>query len=403
MEGASVRQVLRNERGMALALAVGALVVVGALVAGTLFVGTQEQRVAENARRVETSFGVAEAGANEIVRLWPDSIGSFNAMGTYPGANSTRTLTEQQSRGQTGKYGGTLYRLNESLYLVAMTGQDNRSLSGAIGGGARQRIGILARVRSAPLQIPLLSGLAAQGNVSIAGGGAIDGTDHIPNATWTNCPPLDPTAAGIRIGTGPGDTVSNATNVTGNPPVKMVASMADSTFEKFGGVTYAELAARADTFGIVINAGGNLTTQPATSGTACNKTILTNWGDGLNRAGPCGSYFPIIHLRGSQETTLNGVQGQGVLLVDGNLRIQGSYQFFGVVIIQGYLTTMGGGSSEAHLWGTVMVKNPTDHNISIGGHARVEYSKCAAMQALQAISGPPSAALMRSRSFTTLY
>ena len=49
--------VLRDERGMALAVAIFALVVVGALVAGAFFAGTQEQRVGENQRRVQTSFG----------------------------------------------------------------------------------------------------------------------------------------------------------------------------------------------------------------------------------------------------------------------------------------------------------------------------------------------------------
>jgi hypothetical protein len=380
---------------MALGLAIGAIVVVGALVGGALFVGTQEQRVAENSRRVEASFGVAETAVYEIIGMWPESLGSFNAMGRYPGGNSTRTWTLVQTRTNTGKYSGTLYRLNNSVYLVDMTGQDNQSLTGVVvGGGARQRVGVLARIRV--LELPLPAGITAQGtNISIGGNGAVDGTDHIPNGTWTNCPPLDTTAAGIRIPTG--GEVPNETNVSGDPPVETDPAIADSTFEKFGAITYAQLAARAN---IVLNSGGTIRTRPVEVGGVCDKVILTNWGDGINRAGPCGSYFPIIHLRGDGETTLNGDQGQGVLLVDGSLRIQGSYEFFGVVIIQGYLTTFGGGSSEAHLWGTVLIKNPTDHTISIGGRAQVEYSKCAIMQALTATA---PGALMRSRSFAALY
>jgi hypothetical protein len=384
-----------NERGMALALAIVAIVVTGALVAGALFVGTQEQRVAENSRRVEASFGVAETAVYEIIGTWPANLGSYNAMGHYPGANSTRTWTLVETRSNTGKYSGTLYRLNNSVYLVDMTGQDNRSLTGAIvGGGARQRVGVLARIRV--LELPLPAGMTAQGtNISIGGNGAVDGTDHIPNATWTNCPSLDTTAAGIRIP--PSGGVPNETNVSGDPPVETDPAIADSTFEKFGDVTYAQLAARAN---VVLNSGGTIRTRPVEVGGVCDKVILTNWGDGINRAGPCGSYFPIIHLTGNGETTLNGDQGQGVLLVDGSLRIQGSYEFFGVVIIQGYLTTFGGGSSEAHLWGTVLIKNPTDHTISIGGRAQLEYSKCAIMQALTATA---PGALMRSRSFAALY
>src|SRR5437660_11885025 len=65
-----MKHVLKNERGMALALAIVALVVVGALVADAMFSGTQEQRVAENVRRMQTSFGVAEEGAFDIIRGW---------------------------------------------------------------------------------------------------------------------------------------------------------------------------------------------------------------------------------------------------------------------------------------------------------------------------------------------
>jgi hypothetical protein len=384
-----------NERGMALAVAIGAIVVTGALVAGAMFVGTQEQRVAENSRRVEASFGVAETAVYEIIGMWPESVGSFNAMGRYPGANSTRTWTLVQTRTNTGKYSGTLYKLSSSVYLVDMTGQDNQSLTGAIvGGGARQRVGVLTRVRT--LKVPLSTAITAQGtNISVGGQGAIDGTDEVPNATWTHCPLPDTTAAGVRIS--PSDSVPNQSNVTGSPPVETDSAIADSTFEKFGDVTYAELAARAN---VVLNSGGSIRTRPVEVGGVCDKVIVTNWGDGINRAGPCGSYFPIIHLRGAGETTLNGDQGQGILLVDGNLRIQGSYEFFGVVIIQGYLTTFGGGSSEAHFWGSVMVKNPTNHTISIGGRASLEYSKCALVQVLNATA---PGALMRSRSFAALY
>src|SRR5437868_12704100 len=65
-----MKHVLKNERGMALAIAIVALVVVGALVAGALFSGTQEQRVAENMRRAQASFGVAEEGVYDIIRVW---------------------------------------------------------------------------------------------------------------------------------------------------------------------------------------------------------------------------------------------------------------------------------------------------------------------------------------------
>src|SRR5437899_99241 len=73
MKERGMKRILRDERGMALAVAIFAMVVVGALVAGAFFAGTQEQRVGENQRRVQTSFGVAEAGAQERVLSWDPS------------------------------------------------------------------------------------------------------------------------------------------------------------------------------------------------------------------------------------------------------------------------------------------------------------------------------------------
>src|SRR5436309_14545594 len=70
----SMKHVLQNERGMALAIAIVALVIVGALIAGAFFSGTQEQRVAENVRRVQASFAVAAEGVHDLIRTW-DSIG----------------------------------------------------------------------------------------------------------------------------------------------------------------------------------------------------------------------------------------------------------------------------------------------------------------------------------------
>src|SRR5258705_10553789 len=91
MKERSMKRNLQSERGMALAIAIFALVVVGALVAGAFFAGTQEQRVGDNQRRGQQSFGVAEAGAGEWLRVWnPATLNRRASSGTtkppHPGA-----------------------------------------------------------------------------------------------------------------------------------------------------------------------------------------------------------------------------------------------------------------------------------------------------------------------------
>jgi hypothetical protein len=58
---------LRNERGMALALAVFALAVIGALVSGTYLVARLEQQSGQNVLFAAQAAEAAEAGLNEAV------------------------------------------------------------------------------------------------------------------------------------------------------------------------------------------------------------------------------------------------------------------------------------------------------------------------------------------------
>src|SRR5436309_14224749 len=116
-----MKHVLQNERGMALAIAIVALVIVGALIAGAFFSGTQEQRVAANVRRVQASFGVAEEGVYDIIRTW-DSIGVGSGQNkvtnaalyqypAYQAAKHTVNYGWEPAKSRTGSNSGTVMRL----------------------------------------------------------------------------------------------------------------------------------------------------------------------------------------------------------------------------------------------------------------------------------------------------
>jgi hypothetical protein len=380
---------LRDERGMALAVAIFALVVVGALVAGAFFAGTQEQRVGENQRRVQASFGVAEAGAQERVLAWDP--GSMNKRNQYP-RDSVVIGPNAAAPNGTGSCGGYSYKLGPNLFLIDVTGRDRSSAAGVIagGGGARQRIGMIARI--APIDFGIKASLTTQGGVSIQGNANVNGADQTPTG-WASCDPPGAAQPGIRDNGSNVTTGGNGT-VTGNPPVVNDPSISNTTFQTFGGATYAQLAARAN----IIVPAGNYTTDPVVTNGQCDKNVLTNWGDGMNANQPCSNYWPIIHATGT--ITLNDTQGQGILLVDGDLNVQGSYQFFGIVIIQGDLKTAGNGNTDAHFWGGVMAKNADLSTQSLSGKATLNFSSCAILSALQATS-PIS--MMRSRGWVQLY
>lgn len=398
----SMKQVLSNERGMALAIAIVALVIVGAFVAGALFSGTQEQRVAENVRRAQQSFGVAEAGVYDIIRGWSTATNSqaYNALYPYPSTNpaSTLTLAAKRDTTRTGTYFGSMSKFNDEIFLIDMTGQDTASRAGLIrGGGASQRIGLLARIK--PLQIQTRAAITSGGRNVVAGNASIDGNDHIPTG-WSGCGPLDTARAGIRIQDDATVSTSGHPTITGNPPVLKDSTVADSTFSKFGDVTYTSLVGMAT---LNLPGGQNFATgiAPTYVNGQCQTTNVQNWGDPLNPTLACGNYYPIIHIAG--DATINGVQGQGVLLVDGTLNVQGGFQFFGITIVKGSIKTAGGGGTPAHFWGMVMAQDTVafaDTTNNISGNANLLYSKCAVLKALDHTG---VGAMMRSRGWVQLF
>jgi hypothetical protein len=230
--------------------------------------------------------------------------------------------------------------------------------------------------------------------VAVAGNANINGADQTP-VGWASCDPPGPSQAGVRDAGGTVTTAGTST-VQGNPPVVNDPTINNNTFQTFGGSTYAQLAARAN----ITLAGNNnaVTIAPVITNGACDKNVLTNWGDPHNPASACGSYSPIIHVTGN--LVVNNEQGQGILLVDGTMTVAGSFDFYGVVIIQGDLITSGGGNADAHFWGGVMAKNADLSTQNISGHATLNFSSCAIVSALQA-SSPIS--MMRSRGWVQLY
>jgi hypothetical protein len=400
-----MKRIVRDERGMALALAIVALVIVGALVAGAFFSATQEQRAGSNTRGGLQALGAAEEGGYEVIDNW--SIPSYNTrhIYPYPGGGDSLALgagypsSWTGAAHSTGVYGGYLYKLNGELYLVDMTGRDSTGGTNAAlvqsGGGGRMRLGLIARIRTIQFQTP--AALTTGNGDAVGGNSVINGTDQNP-AGWPNCGPLDSTRAGIRAASGNPVTISGHATVIGTPPVLLDTSVHPSTFTTFGGTSYDQLAAAA-TITLPVQNFATMIAPVVTAG-ACDRSVQTNWGDPLNPTQPCGSYFPIVHITGAGTTIINGQQGQGILLVDGNLSVQGSFQWYGITIIQGSLKTAGGGGAAAHFFGVTMVRDSVAVGTTITGSANILYSTCAVVRALE-MTQP--AALMRSRSWVALF
>ena len=390
-----MKRVFQDERGMALALAIVALVIVGALVAGALFSGTQEQRMAENTRFQQQAFGVAEAGAFDAIGQWPNNRVAYNARRAYPLDSGVGMYGGgwAQAPSKTGSYSGELYKLNNNQYLMDVTGSDTMSRANRLrGGGFGQRLGIVTRI--APLQANIQAAFTTGGPITWGGGNTfVNGADAAP-AGWPGCGPTGSALAGVR-GKQIGDLGSSNGQYSGTPDSIISPSMDSMTFYNYGYTNYGQLSQQAN---IQLNPG-SYAPAPVVLNGVCQTGNLTNWGDGNTPANPCGSYFPIVWLHGSGSSTISGGQGQGVLLVDGNLSLQGTFKFYGLIVVRGQTTTAA--NASINIYGALLSQGANlGANSSGSGSFTVNYSNCAITRAFQ---GTGIGAMNRSRGWVPLY
>ena len=114
---------------------------------------------------------------------------------------------------------------------------------------------------------------------------------------------------------------------------------------------------------------------------------------------PCFNYFPIVYHYGDLSISGSG-SGQGILLVEGNLNVQGRIDFYGPVIVTGGVDVRGTGSDDVKFYGGIMAQNVTLDDSRLTGNATVNYSSCAIKRALQ---GSAFAEPLNERSWVQLY
>lgn len=130
-----------SSRGAALALAVYALAVIGALVSGMFFLALAEHRVGRNTLALAHAVAAAEEGAVHAVATWDGgALAAFAPGDSAPFAGVTG--------GGTGRFEGAVIKVGASSFVV-------RSEGTAIDGTARRVLGLVVRVDSAGTPGPL--------------------------------------------------------------------------------------------------------------------------------------------------------------------------------------------------------------------------------------------------------
>lgn len=282
--------------GIALPLAIFAIVILGVAAASGSFVERTDARVAHDSRLhaiASTQTELASVAALEDL-TGGEAIdipvgGSVHRRHSGPDP-SIRTIVR-------------LTRLGETLFSLLSISE----VDGGRGVGARDASQLLARIDA--VEPPLASAIASRDppTVSMA---VIDGRDDTGGDP--NCP-------------------SSASDDRPLAPAPDSVSL-DSTL--------SVLRARATKRYSAPAAVTDL--RPSVQDGRCDESDARNWGD-PSSAGACASYLPAIHAAG--DLSVQGGVGQGVLIVDGDLELGGAFEFAGLILVGGTMSIVGGGAS----------------------------------------------------------
>lgn len=362
-------QRLNDERGMALAVALFALVIIGMLVAGTFFSGRLEQQSGQNTFYAGQAAEAAEAGIS-------DAIGSAlpTTLMALPvgGADMDLGTVSLGSRVDVTK---RLSRLTSSVFLIRTVGSRRNAAGTAL---ATRSAASLLRLVTPHLLVR--GGLSAIGNITVSGNATVSGIDTTPPLWKTTpgveCPP-EADKAGVAYNGSLNQTGSSV--ITGSPPKQADPTLTADNL--LGGTNFAALKALRTLTLTSANLNG---LAPATTGTppVCDATVQTNWGAPVDNTSPCFNYFPIIYHYGDLSLSGAGL-GQGILLVEGNLNVQGQISFFGPVIVTGSVHVRGTGSDDVKFYGGIVASDVQLDDSRLNGNATVLYSSCANRRALQ--------------------
>jgi hypothetical protein len=356
----------KRREGFALAVAMVAIVVIGALIAGAFFTSTQEYRVGRNSLMDQRAFSAAETGVTQPIQGWLRT----NNLNMAIGSTIVDTLTITG-----GSYAVRRFtKVDTATYWVMSDGYAGGS-TGAM--ASHHRVNAIYRIAMPTFNI--LGALTVRGKVEVQGSSRVDGSDQIPDQWGTSG--ICPTPTGALAGVSAPDTslVCNGTcpenknpgpRISGSPAKSQNPAAADTnTYYKYGDQTWNMLIANAD----ISLPGGNYKTLPSVSGTACNTADVYNWGD-PGRTTACADYFPIIYVSGDLQVQSNS-RGQGVLLVAGDLEMAGGFEFNGIMIVRDDIRSTGNGNKIS---GSAFAGNTyTTDNTNVSGDSEIQYSSCA--------------------------
>lgn len=377
---------LRARRGVALVTAVLGIVVITILVVGGFFASTQEYRGGRNLLVEQRAFAVAEYGLNNEVSNWDRGRNISMAVGEI---DSTRRYVAQSDTAFV-----KITKLNDNTFWVVSEGQASMGNTSQV--SARRTN---AYVRIAYPSIDAKAAVTTAGEIKLTGSSNVDG-DNVNPPGWEgggDCPPASGTLPALLVP--PGITPDyRAGNIGSTPAYEQSETAADSnTYVRYGTETWNTLAANAE---IKLPGGTyNWDIEPVVNADDQCAPGVSNWGEphrGSGTVEECYNRFPIIYVDGDLHLRSNG-RGQGILLINGSLELNGMFEFHGIIIARENIDR---GNGTALVYGAVFARDVELSDSFFAGTQDINFSSCAIENALRG-----SAVLVRvgQRHWSQLY
>ncbi len=200
----------------------------------------------------------------------------------------------------------------------------------------------------------------------------VSGSDTIPAGWEPRCPGGFQDRPGLSWKSEDKVNIQPGVTVRGDPPVEIDPSI-DNDFE-WGGYTFDELAAMADH---TIGAKADSIGPRLTAGGDCKTSDWRNWGAPEDPSSPCFSHLPIIYAPNGLDIENGPSVGQGILLVEKNLKIVGDFTFYGLIIAKEKADVL---EDNVTLYGGIMV----GQELTVKG-STIRYSQCPLVRTLEAL------------------
>lgn len=359
-----------DERGIALVIALFALVVIGAMVAAVFFGAQLEERTGANTVSSLQATQAADAGLEYAAANWSRSW-------AQQGVGNTTGIDWVQLGSTSGYFSDSVTELNDQLLMVRSFGEARDGSGGVL---ASRAGGMLFKV--APPDFGLSAAVTVEGSATVGGKDTVSGYDVVPSGgAWSaNCfsltrsdqPAIRASSNVSAFGFGSPKYLVTPSSSASDTSVATSVAKVNGVFSTLEGMADLSFTtATLPTSVAPVLSGHTCATGSSNSGNWGDPTYAASGTDGTSH--PCASYFPVIYVDGGGGTVMppSGT-GQGILLVNGNLKFNSGFKFYGVVLVTGKVSASGGGST-GNVYGALLAQG----DATLNGNERFDYSSCA--------------------------